>query len=122
MKRLLTFTVRLAGSVRKSVNNVLASRRLALEAREKRLALSATTVPFASPPTDSETTLCCTAQLDTDYMETIPIHQVQWSWNCEATYDILVGWIQSNVSYSLSYVLSPSLQEWSDNIRYYTNW
>ena len=73
MKRLLTFTARLAEPIRKSVNNVLASRRLAFEAREKRLALSATPVPFASPPTDSETILCCTAQLDADYMEAIPI-------------------------------------------------
>ena len=73
MKRLLTFTALLACSVRKSVNNVLASRRLVLEAREKRLALSATPIHCASPPTDNETLFCRAAQLDTDYMETIPI-------------------------------------------------
>lgn len=73
MKRLLTFTALLACSVRKSVNNVLASRRLVLEAREKRLALSATPIPCASPPTDNETLFCRAAQLDTDCMETIPI-------------------------------------------------
>ena len=73
MKRFFCFTVRLAGSVRKSVNNVLASRRLALESLEDRLALSATPIPCASPPTDNEAILCCTAQLDTDYMEAIPI-------------------------------------------------